>query len=72
VSSSDDVPQLLAFQAIAAARGDGLHPLLAEALAKTGSVSGPPAASEQTDDNVVRLEFGSPAAGLPQKDARRR
>lgn len=46
------------FHSLAAARGEGLHPLLAAALAKTGSVAGPPLPSEQSDDNVVRLDFG--------------
>jgi hypothetical protein len=46
------------FQAIAAKRGDGMHPLLLVALAKSGTVSGPPAASEQNNDNVVQLVIG--------------
>jgi hypothetical protein len=46
------------FHSIAAARGDGVHPLLLQALAKSGSVSGPPAPSEQNDENVVQLVFG--------------
>jgi hypothetical protein len=58
MSSSDDLPYPLTFHAFAAARGDGLHPLLAEALAKTGSVSGPPPVSEQNQENVVRPDFG--------------
>ncbi len=45
---------LIAFNSFAAARGDGLHPRLAEALAKTGPVSGPPLSSE-TAANVVRV-----------------
>jgi len=48
---------LLGFNALAAERGDGLHPLLAEALVKTGSVSGTPAPSERNDENVVHLDF---------------
>lgn len=66
MSSSDDTRTgpgapdagMTGFHAIAAARGDGLHPLLAQALAKTGSVSGPPAPSLQSDDNVLRIDFG--------------
>jgi len=49
-----------AFHAIAAARGDGLHPRLLEALAKSGRVSGPPKPSEHCDDNVVQASFGNP------------
>jgi hypothetical protein len=47
---------LVPFNNLAAARGDGLLPRLAEALAKTGSVSGQPLSSE-TADNVVRVCF---------------
>jgi|GEM_PF-2496387 len=50
---------LNSFHGIAASRGDGLHPLLLEAISKSGSVSGPPAKSETTDDNVISVEFGS-------------
>jgi hypothetical protein len=46
------------FNAIAAEKGDGMHPLLLQALAKSGSVSGSPAASRQNDENVVQLVFG--------------
>ncbi|MBO9420697.1 hypothetical protein J7481_14430 [Labrenzia sp. R4_2] len=46
----------IAFNSFAGSRGDGLHPRLAEALAKTGSVSGPPLSSE-TADNVIRVCF---------------
>lgn len=49
----------MSFHAVAAERGDGMHPLLLEALSKSGSVSGPPAPSEQNNGNVVRLDFGA-------------
>jgi hypothetical protein len=55
---------IIAFNTFAAARGDGLHPQLAEALAKTGSVSGPPLSSE-TADNVVRVCFSK--VGTPDQ-----
>jgi len=45
------------FHDLAAGRCDGLHPLLLAALRKSGSVSGPPAPSEFTDKNVVRVDF---------------
>ncbi len=75
MSSSDELPHPLTFHAIAAARGDGLHPRLAEALARTGRVSGPPASSEQTGENVVRPVFGSAKGKTEtevQKNAKRR
>ncbi|MEM9633903.1 MAG: hypothetical protein AAGA50_21410 [Pseudomonadota bacterium] len=60
------------FHAMAAKRGDGLHPLLLQAFAKTGSVSGPPAPSEQTDDNVVVVDFQKAADGkAPKRDRAR-
>ncbi|WP_299811041.1 hypothetical protein [uncultured Roseibium sp.] len=75
MSASDDLPQMLSFHALAAARGDGLHPLLAKVLARSGSVSGPPPPSEQNDANIVRPQFGSrltePAAPS-KKDAKPR
>ena len=43
------------FSSLGASRGDGLHPLLLQALSKTGSVSGPPAPSLQSTDNIVRF-----------------
>ncbi|CTQ52654.1 hypothetical protein LP7551_01174 [Roseibium album] len=46
------------FHAIAAKRGDGMHPLLLQAFAKSGSVSGPPAPSKKNDENVVQLVIG--------------
>lgn len=48
---------LILFNETAAARGDGLHPRLAEALQKTGSVSGPPAKSSDTRQNVIEVVF---------------
>jgi len=45
------------FHDLAAQRGDGLHPLLLQALAKSGSVSGPPVPSEKNDETVVRVDF---------------
>lgn len=50
---------LNAFHNLAAQRGDGLHPALLEALSKSGSVSGPPAARDQNTDNVIKGRFGS-------------
>lgn len=50
---------LNAFHDLAAQRGDGLHPALLEALAKSGSVSGPPADRDQNADNVIKGRFGS-------------
>lgn len=50
---------LNAFHNLAAQRGDGLHPALLEALAKSGSVSGPPAQRDQNADNVIKGSFGS-------------
>lgn len=58
---------LNAFHDIAAQRGDGLHPKLREALAKTGSVSGAPAASEVDDRNVITVQFG-PGASSPRAE----
>ena len=55
---------IASFHAMAAARGDGLHPRLLEVFQKTGPVSGPPAPSEQTDENVVSVDFGN-RAGSP-------
>lgn len=51
-----------AFHEMAARRGDGLHPLLLEALAKSGPISGPPADTEKNDENVIRVQFGSAPA----------
>lgn len=45
------------FHDIAVSRGDGLHPLLLEALGKSGSVSGPPVSTQQNLDNVVHPDF---------------
>ncbi|MHA7774248.1 hypothetical protein [Roseibium sp. M-1] len=47
------------FHAMATSRGDGLHPQLLAALGKSGSVSGPPAPSECTDENVVTIDFAA-------------
>ncbi|MEM5580951.1 MULTISPECIES: hypothetical protein [unclassified Roseibium] len=55
-----------AFHEIAALRGDGLHPLLLQALGRTGQVSGPPKPSEQTGENVIRPDF---AARQPRRAA---
>ncbi|WP_133192623.1 hypothetical protein [Labrenzia sp. 011] len=66
---SDDRPPLLSFHALAAARGDGLHPRLAEVLARSGSVSGPPLPSMQSDENIVRPQFG---AAMTSRTAARR
>ncbi|POF34709.1 hypothetical protein CLV41_1011167 [Roseibium marinum] len=75
MSASDDLPQMLSFHALAATRGDGLHPLLAKVLARSGSVSGPPPPSEQTDANIVRPQFGAKMtsrAAASVKDAKPR
>lgn len=45
------------FNDIAAQRGDGLHPLLLQALTRFGSVSGPPPKLAQNDDTVVHADF---------------
>lgn len=45
------------FHDLAAKRGDGLHPLILQALSKSGNVAGPPRPSEQTDDMVVSVDF---------------
>ena len=45
------------FHDIAASRGDGLHPLLLEALCKSGTVSGPPVSTQQNLNNVVHPDF---------------
>jgi hypothetical protein len=57
-SSFPESDSYASFHAIAAERGDGMHPLLLQALAKSGFVSGPSAPSKQNDENVVRLVFG--------------
>ncbi|MET1413974.1 hypothetical protein ABVF61_17010 [Roseibium sp. HPY-6] len=58
------------FHELAAQRGDGLHPLLREALAKSGSVSGPPADSEKNNANVVPVQFGKlPSSRGDQREA---
>lgn len=54
---------LLLFNEAAAARGDGLHPLLAAALAKTGPISGPPANPSETPENVIQVTFSDTAEG---------
>ncbi|KZM51577.1 hypothetical protein [Labrenzia sp. OB1] len=75
MSSSDDLPQILSFHALAATRGDGLHPLLAKVLARSGPVSGPPPPSEQNDANIVRPQFGvtmTERAAPSRKDAKPR
>jgi hypothetical protein len=56
-------PTVAAFHEIAARRGDGLHPLLLEALGRSGQVSGPPRPSEQSDENIIRLDFGDTRSG---------
>ncbi|QDG79143.1 hypothetical protein [Labrenzia sp. PHM005] len=48
---------LISFHEAAAARGDGLHPKLAAALAKTGTVSGPPARPSALPNNVIKVTF---------------
>ncbi|TYC62371.1 hypothetical protein FMN50_05060 [Rhodobacterales bacterium] len=66
-----DPTTLLSFHKIAAERGDGLLPGLAEALVKSGYVSGPPPASEPQDDNIVRPVFGrGRPTGTTQSKAR--
>jgi hypothetical protein len=60
---------LSSFHSMAAKRGDGLHPLLLQAIARTGSVSGPPALCEQSDDNVVVVDFQRSAdSNAPKRD----
>ncbi|MCX2723833.1 hypothetical protein [Roseibium salinum] len=60
---------LAAFHELAARRGDGLHPRFLEALAKTGAASGPPAPSQQSNENIVRLEFVSKSRSGAKKQA---
>lgn len=48
---------LIAIHEAATARGDGMHPLLAAALAKSGSVSGPPTRLSEVPDNVIKVTF---------------
>lgn len=48
---------LIMFNEIAAARGDGLHPRIGEALMKTGRVSGPPAKSPEISENIIKIVF---------------
>lgn len=56
------IETVLSFNSIACLSGDGLLPLLSEALNKSGSVSGPPAADQETSDNVIVVDFGSKAS----------
>lgn len=60
---------LSGFNEIAARRGDGLHPLLLAALTKFGSVSGPPPLSEQTGENVVKVDFAAEGASKTRSKA---
>lgn len=53
---------ITSFHDVAARRGDGLHPLLREALCKSGTVSGPPADSGVQDNKVVPLRTGQSAS----------
>lgn len=73
MSASKGVPasgSINSFHELAAQRGDGLHPLLREALAKTGSVSGPPAESEKSNANVIPVQFGKRSSSRDdQKEA---
>ncbi len=59
------------FHDLAAQRGDGLHPLILQALSKSGSVSGPPRPSEQNDDMIVPVDFSraKPSASKSGKAA---
>ncbi|MEP1574107.1 hypothetical protein [Roseibium album] len=58
---------ITAFHDIAALRGDGLHPKLLEALAKTGTVSGPRAENTTSDRNIIPVDFAS-RSSLPAPD----
>ncbi|WP_299480423.1 hypothetical protein [uncultured Roseibium sp.] len=75
MSASKGVPasgSINLFQELAAQRGEGLHPFLLEALAKTGSVSGPLADSETNSANVIPVQFGKlPSSRDDQKEATR-